>query len=220
MRHHPESEQLSEYLDGSLNALQRDRLETHLAGCPECGALVAELRRVVQRAQALDDHPPRADLWPDVAAAIGAAPPRRWRVSFSLPQLLAAGIVLALLSGGAVWLGLRPDLARNGPSRAPAGPTPDSQVRTIAAGSASQRSYAAAVQDLEQVLAEGKGSLDTATVRVVEEKLHLIDRAITEAERALANDPGNSYLHAHLAETRLRKLQLLRQAAELTRAAS
>ena len=58
------TDRLSEYLDGELGAAERAALEGHLATCAECGATLAELRRVVARARALDDRPPTADLWP------------------------------------------------------------------------------------------------------------------------------------------------------------
>ena len=80
--------------------------------------------------------------------------------------------------------------------------------------SASQ-SYAVAVADLERVLAEGRGKLDTTTVKIIEKNLAAIDRAIAEAQRALDADSGNLYLNTHLAETMRRKLDLLRQAAAL-----
>ena len=64
------------------------------------------------------------------------------------------------------------------------------------------------------------GTLDTSTVRVLEQNLELIDRAIRDAERALAADPGNAYLNAHLARTMRQKIDLLRQAASLTAARS
>jgi hypothetical protein len=85
---------------------------------------------------------------------------------------------------------------------------------------AGDRGYDAAVRQLVAALEAGRGALDTATVRIVEAKLALIDRAITEAERAVAADPADSYLRGHLVETRLRKLDLLRRAASLSRAAS
>ncbi|HXI21658.1 MAG TPA: hypothetical protein VNH46_11255, partial [Gemmatimonadales bacterium] len=82
------------------------------------------------------------------------------------------------------------------------------------------RGYAAAVRELQGELAAGRDGLDSTTVRVVEEKLALIDRAIADAERALAADPANTYLHGHLMRTRMRKLDLLRRAAALTHAVS
>ena len=75
--------------------------------------------------------------------------------------------------------------------------------------------YAAAVADLERVLAQGRSRLDTATVRVIEKNLGIIDRAIRDAQSALAADPANSYLNLHLAQEMRRKLELLRQAAVL-----
>jgi hypothetical protein len=78
--------------------------------------------------------------------------------------------------------------------------------------------YQSAVRDLEKMVEEGRERLDTATVRVLEQNLRLIDGAIAECRRALAADPASAYLNAHLAETMRQKLELLRQAARLTAA--
>lgn len=214
---HPPAEQLSDLLDGDLPPDERALLEAHLAGCAECAALHEELRRVVQRAGALEDRPPAYDLWPGVAAAIGAATPGRRRLALTLPQLMAAGIALMLLSGGGVALALR---GRGAPAQAPLATT--TATPEIAAGSTTraERGYDAAVRELGAELEAGRSRLDSTTVRVVEQKLRLIDRAIAEAEQALAADPANTYLNGHLARTRLRKLDLLRRAALLTRAVS
>ena len=91
-------------------------------------------------------------------------------------------------------------------------------VRLIAPVRTVEGAYDAAVRDLERVLAEGRGRLDTATVRVLEQNLRIIDLAITECRRALAADPASPYLNAHLAQTMKQKLELLRQAARLAAA--
>jgi len=78
--------------------------------------------------------------------------------------------------------------------------------------------YQSAVRDLERVLALGRGRLDTATVRVLEQNLRIIDAAIAESQRALVADPASPYLNAHLANTMRRKLELLRQASRLVAA--
>ena len=88
--------------------------------------------------------------------------------------------------------------------------------RTLPAGLVAGKEYDAAVHELRTLLNDNRARLDTATVRVLEQSLFKIDRAILEAERALAADPGNAYLSGHLAQTRLRKLDLLRHAAALT----
>jgi hypothetical protein len=76
--------------------------------------------------------------------------------------------------------------------------------------------YDAAVTDLERTLEQGRGRLDPTTVKVVEENLTIIDQAVDEARRALAEDPANGYLSGYLLDTRRRKLDLLRQATALT----
>jgi len=175
------------------------------------------------RARSLEDRPPAADLWAGVAERIGAPArtvvlPVRRRFTFSLPQLLAAGVALAVLSASGAWM-LHPVL----PTVTLVQPAPPGQgevtVSPVAAPSAA-RSYDAAVHDLEQVLAQGRGRLDTATVRVLEQNLTLIDRAIAEASRAVAADSANVYLNTHLAETMRRKVDLLRQAVALVAAES
>ena len=68
-----------------------------------------------------------------------------------------------------------------------------------------------AVAELEDALARNESRLDTATVRVVRQNLAVIDRAIAEARAALQNDPANTYLNLHLADTMRRKVELLRR---------
>jgi predicted anti-sigma-YlaC factor YlaD len=219
-------DRLSEYLDGELTEGERVALKAHLQECRGCSGVLHDLRRVAARARTLDDLPPARDLWPEIAQRIGAGrtrhevvdlathrrPARRW--SFSVPQLAAAAIALMTLSGGTVWL-----LRGSGPATTPASvvttPTqPSVSVVSASRGSARQ-SVAQAVADLEQVLANGRGQLDTTTVRVIEQNLAAIDQAIAQAQKALNADPGNLYLNTHLAETMRRKLELLRQAAAL-----
>ena len=226
MTHDPWIDRLSEYLDGELPEWERLALESHLESCPDCSAVVSDLRRVVRRARTLKDRAPVNDLWPGIAAQIGASsakPPvvdlsthrrsrRRW--TFSLPQLAAAGLALMTASGGAVWL-------LNSPAKqivvVPASPAPtgNTPAVSVAMKPNAMQSYAAAVADLERVLAQGRGKLDTTTVRIIEQNLAAIDRAIAEAQRALDADSANLYLNTHLAETMRRKLDLLRQAAAL-----
>jgi anti-sigma factor RsiW len=215
------TDRLSEYLDGELKGSERALLEAHLERCEDCQETLAGLRRVVTRARSLEDRPPAADLWAGVAQRIGAqqsvTPAARRRLTFSVPQLLAAGIALALLSASGAWM-LHPAVQTVAVQPASPGPA-DVTVSTVGAPSAI-RSYDAAVSDLERLLEQGRGRLDTATVRVLEQNLAIIDRAIADARRAVAADSANVYLNTHLAETMRRKVDLLRQAAALVAAVS
>ncbi len=221
------TDRLSEYLDGELPENERVALEAHLSGCRQCSAVLEDLRLVVRQAQALTPLEPDVDLWPAIARRIGATPPtgsevvdlkarrstrRRW--TFSLPQLAAAGIALMTLSGGAVWL-LDQSAKPGALAAVDTVPSRETPVVTVGVKPNASQSYAAAVADLERVLAEGRGKLDPTTIKVIEQNLAAIDRAIAEAQRALDADSANLYLNTHLAETMRRKLELLRQAAAL-----
>jgi hypothetical protein len=56
-------------------------------------------------------------------------------------------------------------------------------------------------------------------VRVVEQNLEVIDRAIAEARAAIAADPANAYLNGQVAANMRRKLDLLRRTAAAIEAA-
>jgi anti-sigma factor RsiW len=220
------TDRLSEYVDGDLDARERAALEEHLADCAECRALVDELRTVAARARALVDAAPERDLWPAIAprlesgtvvADLGERRGReRRRIAFSVPQLAAAAAALVVVSAGAVWLTLRPPSQASGPtSLADAGPAPAPAVAALA-----QTGYDATVAELQRVVTEHRDALDPVTVRVLEENLATIDSALAEIRRALASDPADRYLNAHLAQTMLRKVYVLRRAATLVEAAS
>jgi anti-sigma factor RsiW len=232
------TDRLSEYLDGELTPDERVALERHLAGCGACAATLEELRRVVERMRSLPARAPAADLWGDIAERIDARPPMNGRVvpmrtaasrrfSFTLPQLAAASVLLALLSGGIAWrlagrpeglhsdggsadLQVRPEVDRGRPSA----DAPADSIRVEPVGLADAE-YDSAVADLQRAVRNGRGHLDPATIAIVEQNLKIIDRAIDQAKQAVMDDPGNSYVTSHLVETRRKKLDLLRRAAAL-----
>ncbi|OFW21883.1 MAG: hypothetical protein A3H97_08410 [Acidobacteria bacterium RIFCSPLOWO2_02_FULL_65_29] len=219
-RHEPWVDQLSDFLDDELPDDERAAVESHLALCAECTATLAALRRVVAGASSLASRAPERDLWPGIALRM-TGPARR--VSFTLPQLAAASLLLATLSGGAVALFLSARDQNPGANAAvPAvdivQPVESSLDGLALAVSVADAQYDAAVADLERALEGGRGRLDEITVSVVEQNLSIIDRAIAEARSALAADPSNGYLSGHLLEARRRKLDLLRRAAALTEA--
>ena len=213
-------ERLSELVDGELKGDALDAAQAHLTACDECRATYDALLHVKRLAGALDDRPPERDLWPGVAARLGhdasvvPLAPRR-RLTFSIPQLAAAAVVLMAVSAGVASLvtrGARPSAAA-AIDAAPA-------VRPIA-GLASAKgieSYDVAIRDLEATLASRRSALDTGTVRAVEGSLAIIDAAIRQAEAALAQDPNSMYLNSHLERALGRKLEVLRRVTTLAAA--
>jgi len=213
------TDQLSDYLDDELTPGERAMVESHLAVCRDCSSTLEELRAVVARAGALLPRPPANDLWPGIEPRLtgprdGQVVPFKARtsrrVSFTLPQLVAAGIALMVMSGGGVWVLQHGGRATSLPPVAATNEPPS----VVPASSVNPR-YDEAIADLEQALRAGRGDLDPATVRILEANIDAIDKAIAECRAALDADPANVYLNSHLAEARQRKLALLRRATAL-----
>jgi hypothetical protein len=64
------ADQLAEYLNGDLDATTRIAMEAHASSCDECGALLADLRKIQLDAANLPELEPTRDLWSGIAARI------------------------------------------------------------------------------------------------------------------------------------------------------
>lgn len=248
------TDRLSAYLDGELSGSEREALDVHLASCPECASVLADLRRVVQWAHRFEPSEAVPDGWPAIRDVIErgkvvALPEARQapvRFHWGLRHVLAAGIAMAALGATATWLVLRRStqspmpqsvaVTAPAPTAAsvpredsapastvlPSRPAPPAALptRAVRLSPVAEADYSAAVKDLENTLAVGRDKLDSATVRVLEESIWTIDRAIAEARAAIQRDSTNAYLNAQIAKNMRRKLQLLRVAARAIAAES
>jgi hypothetical protein len=139
------------------------------------------LRAVVDRARQLPGRPPATDLWPAIEAGIGARPEARFwsararaattdsakaRFSFTLPQLVAAGLALMVMSGGGVWVLQHGGRATSMPPVAATDPI-SAPPRTVPAGMTDPR-YDEAIADLQQALEAGRTQLDARTIAIIE----------------------------------------------------
>jgi hypothetical protein len=208
----PWIDRLSEYVDDELVPAERLQLEQHLLDCARCRETVDELRDVAAAARRLEDTPPATDLWPAVAAALPRASSRGWHLTLSMPQALAASVLLMAVSGLTVWMSMS---TRTAVTDVPAATRIERPEPAVVATTVSDPQYDRAVADLTKLLDERRGRLDPRTVRVIERNLATIDRAINEALAALKQEPTDAYLAGHVIEQRRRKLSLLRQAKNL-----
>ena len=238
-------DRLSEYIDGNLGVEEEVLVERHLERCEDCARTVVELEAVVDRAASLGPREPAEDLWPGIAARIGArsagvadaaadiseAPPARRpparRIARFAPQL-AAGVALVWLSAALVWMAVAgDDIEGNAGS---AGPVPGlgapsllppavRSVSTLAStledGGSSAEEYARLISELERVLFDAERPLPPETVARIRRALVTIDRAIEDARAALLELPDDPYIRQHMENTMRRKSEFLVQAAQL-----
>lgn len=103
---HPDEGTVHAWIDGELSPEQASEIETHVAGCPECAAMVAEARGLVAASTriltALDDVPGGViPFVPDIAPAQLAR--RRW---YQRTDLRAAAALL-FVAGGSLLVARR-----------------------------------------------------------------------------------------------------------------
>ena len=224
------TDRLSDYLDGELPPADRLIVEQHLTTCESCRSTVSELRAVVARAQAMTDSGPATDLWPGVAERISAGrrpvvhlrPQTRRRfsftVSFTLPQLAAAILAVAVLSTAMIWL------ARLGGERTDFPPvdarTGQQDLAEIRPANFADSAYDEAIADLQQTLEAQRSRLDPETVRVIEDSLRSRAPALVQSPQARGAVPANVYLIKKKADAKKRKLALLRRVTALAHAES
>ncbi|HSM06801.1 MAG TPA: anti-sigma factor [Longimicrobiales bacterium] len=223
------TDRLSEALDGTLPPPQAEALEDHLAACPACRQVRAELEEVRRRARAMEPREPAEDLWLEIAPRLHAATlgdkvipmhggtafaepgVERRRVRLSFPQAAAAALVLAL--GGALAGSMLPG------TPAPATPVAEGPVSESAAFLASSASVPPGLfeelQTLEEAFRADLSQLEPETRAIIETNLETIDRAIRESVRALQGDPGSRYLQSHLGDALQRKVGYLQQVTRL-----
>ena len=220
--------QLSAYLDGELSVEDRARIDGHIACCAACRTVLDDLKAIVVTAPYYEGEAPKRDLWDGIQAGISEQkevafarrPSPVARRQFSLGQLVAACLAFAAVTGGGVYVALKDRTTIvEVPSPVALSPSPEA-VSAVSATVRAGEVYDAAVGDLERVLAEGKDQLEPRTLKVIEENLRIIDRAIAEARSAIAADPANAYLRSQVAANMRRKLDILRKATDVIRAAS
>ncbi|MEX0893496.1 MAG: zf-HC2 domain-containing protein [Gemmatimonadota bacterium] len=220
MNQDPWTDRVSAYADDDMEAAERAALEAHLRTCAACRGVLADVRALREAATALENPPPSRDLWPGIAARIredGARvlpfEPRRTR--WTAPRLAAAALAIVALGSAGLWL-----TRAAGPGPAAPG-TPGTQVvLTAALPAVGEQDYEVALERLERTLDARREGLDPATVRVIDQSMAIIDAALADAERALERDPGSAYLNRHYDATMRKKIDLMRRAADATRAVS
>jgi anti-sigma factor RsiW len=112
--HAPDLPGLSAYLDGELDAEERQRVAIHLAACPVCTGRLAELAALSTDLRALPEESLGFDLAGVIESRLAAAPRRTvarrrrdwwmgWPAAVGSAASIAAGVLMgsALVTGSA-----------------------------------------------------------------------------------------------------------------------
>lgn len=210
---------LDEYADGARAANNADpadtrlaAFESHLAGCARCQGLVADFATIRRTAAALDQHLPPPRVWAKIASSIEQEERKPWWArSLANPLAarvpLAAAALLALLLGGAAWLGWQ---GRGGT------PQTTAAVQTPDAGPAmAEQHYEEAIAGLQQIVDAQDADLDPGTRAVLKQNLAVIDRAINESREALSDEPASTLAQESLLDALDTKVALLQDTVAL-----
>jgi anti-sigma factor RsiW len=210
MTTHLTDTQLHDITDDAVVATDRAVLAAHLETCAECAHRLRSLRTL--RAQ-LDALPrtiqPQADLLPALHARMRTQQRAHVTRTYRWPVLAAAAVLLCVLSSVVTVLVLRSQQHAPSYASVPARSTGPVQLVDLPA---TEARYVDAIDELRAAL-RVPGALEPETVRLLEQSLATIDRALADARTALAADPGNPLLAEMLQQNYERKLDLLRRAS-------
>jgi len=231
MSDHISTARMHDLVDGLLSASEVEDAKAHVEECGACREEYARLSEVVGTLRSLPrsaEAPP--GLWAGIEDRMGEADPGEMlppeapvaevvplpgadrtegRLSFSVPQLAAAAVVISVLSAGTVWMALSG--GQNLPGPVSVAETPqESAAQSI---SLDAQKYDVPIAELEEILDRGRALLSRETLLTLETSLRTIDEAIAEVRTALERDPASELLSRMLVTHQRTKLRVLRQAA-------
>jgi predicted anti-sigma-YlaC factor YlaD len=194
-------EALDEYLDERLGAIRRAAVEAHLAQCPACPALVADVGAIRHTARTLEPIEPPDRVWRLVRARVSLeAPPRAWWTAWLQPAAAVAGLVLVVAS--LTWISLRLT------STPPAAQMADG-AGSLAGFELAEAEYTDAIASLEEAAAAAAPQLDALTTATLRSSIDDIDLAIVDARDALEREPGDALSQESLLDALGSKVALL-----------
>lgn len=229
-------ERLAAYMEGDLSPAEQAAAEQHLADCAPCAEVLAELRAIASQAATMPALEPSRDLWSGIEsriatpvtqfggspAAVKRAPRRQWQFAIAAAALIAASagttyLVVARHGGSAtpvVTVAKQPPVLHNDSTPTPV-PPPNVQLASRKKDMSGARVYDREITLLDSMVRTRRESLDPKTVKIIEQNLKIIDKAIIESRAALAKDPKSPLLSNQLDNVLGSKVELLRTVAFL-----
>jgi hypothetical protein len=236
MSEHISLERTHDLVDGLLSSDAAERARSHIAVCAECRERHAMLSELATDLRTLPrDAAPPPDVWEGISRRIEGTMPgsepasadvlvlpgvssgrvdARRRIAFTIPQLAAASIAMAIVSASVVWMTLSQ----------PETPVPAMTTEPAAVGAArfvtDDASYDTALDELMTIVEAARPYLAPETLVALDQSIAEIDAAIAEIATALETDPASELLHSMLVNQQRSKLRVLSQVATLSESQS
>ncbi len=218
---------IDDFVDGTIDADDRKRIEAHLEECTACRAMAADFTAVRRSARGLERLVPP----PRVRAALSEAlevERRRGVVARLLGggfsgglsgwRPLAVAAALVLIVGAPAWTVWR-QLSSTPPPRPIAAPAraadPELAQSVEAELKLAEEHYQKAIAGLLQITRTESGALDPQVAAVLKKNLDVIDQAIGESRAALQTQPTNDVAQESLFEALRNKVTLLQDTVGL-----
>jgi len=219
-------ERLNDHLDGLLAPPEKAGVERHLEGCAGCREFLAAMRSLRERAASLPRGvEPARDLWPEIRKSLPASPRGAlrplpgfpaWAAGWGRLGLSAAAAAVVLLVAVAVVIGLRRDAVPPGPDDGGLPGVAPAVLQRQGSLALAEAEYRAATEKLLATLQRERPGASPEAVRVIEENLQIVDRAIQEIHRAAVDRPGSAADERITIGLYRTRFELLRQAVRLS----
>lgn len=215
MNAHPDEGRLNDWVDGLLEPADAEAVRMHVEACARCADDIAKLRRLLALAAEVPRAiEPPAGTWEAIADRTVDLGRRRREVLYGLRLPLAAAAVVLVALGGALAALVLRDAA---PAATAIAVTDDhAGGMALAALASAESEYDRTFDGLLAEYRQRQPQLDTATIRVVDENLLIIEQALERARAALEADPTNGELPLLITDTHRKRIALVERALRLS----
>jgi anti-sigma factor RsiW len=215
---------IGDVVDGPIEATAQHELDEHLAACPACRAVLADLRDIRRVAGRLPDYTPRPEVWSGIARRLEselASRPRPFWTGARVALAMAATLLVGVASS--VWLlrGPAPAIQRGAATASATPPAAVIQSKGDLVQDVDEHlriadeHYVKAISGLEQVVQSDQAALDPAVAATLQKNLGVIDQAIRESRDAIKTQPNNQVVQTSLFEALRQKVALLEDTVAL-----
>ncbi len=189
-------------------------VERHLAACPRCASIEADVRTLVAEASQLPAFEPDPRVWKRLQASCEAegltqyyGKPSGWLAWLPSPDLrlaTAAATLVVLMTVASLWLyrGMRFT-----PTNVQSSQAQETQVSNEVR--IAEQNYLQAIEDLEKISQARMAQMDPSVKGVLEDNLATIDYYIDKCRETVKNEPANALAQRYLLEAYRKKVDLL-----------